>query len=462
MAARTSAGVGVGVTVTLLGVLSLALFITTIVFLSKYQRAERDLRTLEQETEVFVTRNERQRDDVNRIKDAASRARPAKSVVAYLNESLRTAMQRVSNAPGDTIEQMAAKLDKVEGATGNSLLGVIRDRETEIARLTSDSRAADEARATALANLDNEVQRVNRLQQSHQETIATLNADIDGYKTEVDSYRESVNQAKADMDKRVGQIQQRADAEKALLNQQIERLKNENLTLNETIAKLRARGTNEVFKPKDEYALVDGTVVGVNPSAQEVYVSLGEKDKIALGMTFAVYSEAKAIRPDPGTGEYPRGKATLEVINVGDDSSTCRITGEIRGNPVVKNDVIANAVYDPGKVYKFVVYGVFDANGDGRLSELEADDVKTVIQSWGGEIVDDLVGDVDFLVLGARPMLPPEPGSNAPIEVVLEYQRLRDKASRYDDLLKQAGATSLPVLNQNRLYTLVGRRIGGR
>ncbi len=460
MAARTSAGVGVGVTVTLLGVLSLALFILTIVFLSKFQRAERDLRTLEQETEVFVTRNERQRDDVNRIKDAASKGR--KSVVGYLNESLRTAMQRVSGAPNDTIDQMAAKLDKVAGATGNSLLGVIRDRDAEITRLNDAYKQADEARSTALANLDNEVQRVSRLQQSHQETIAALNTDIDRYKSEVDGYRESVNTAKLEMDERVGRIQARSDAEKALLTRNIEELKENLLIANETIGKLRAKGTREILKPADEYALVDGTVVGVNPGAEEVYISLGEKDKVALGMTFAVYSEAKSIRPDPGTGEYPRGKAALEVINVGRDSSTCRVTGEIRGNPVVKGDVIANAVYDPNKTYAFVVYGLFDANGDGRHSEQEAGDIKAVIQDWGGRVVDDLVGDVDFLVLGTRPMLPPEPGSGAPIEVVLEYQRLRDKATRYDDLLKQAAATSLPVLNQNRLYTLVGRRMGGR
>lgn len=460
MAARTSAGVGVGVTVTLLGVLCLALFITTIIFLSKFQRASKDLVQLQQETDVFVTTNERNRDDIRRIRDAAGRTR--KSVVAYLSDSFRTAMQRVTGSPGDTVDQMTAKLDAVEGAGGNSLLGVVRDREGEIARLQGERDQAEQARSTALTNLDNEVQRVSRLQESHQQTVAALNADIDRYKGEVDVYRESVNTAKREMDERVGRIQQKADAERALQATEIERIKRENLVLNETIAKLRAKSTTDILKPADEFALVDGTVVGVNPGAQEVYVSLGERDKVVLGMTFAVYSDAKSIRPDPGTGEYPRGKATLEVINVGGDSSVCRVSNEIRGNPVVKGDVIANAVYDPSKKYKFVVYGTFDANGDGRHSELEASDVKAVIESWGGQVADDLIGDVDFLVLGSRPMLPPEPGSGAPIEVVLEYQRLRDRATRYDDLLKQAMATSVPVLNQNRLYTLVGRRVAGR
>src|SRR5687768_813494 len=104
MAARTSAGVGVGVTVTILGVLSLALFITTIIFLSKYQRASKDLLTLQNDMDVFATANERNRDDINRIKDAARNARPAKSVVAYLNDSLRTTMQRTTGAAADTLD----------------------------------------------------------------------------------------------------------------------------------------------------------------------------------------------------------------------------------------------------------------------------------------------------------------------------------------------------------------------
>ena len=238
-------------------------------------------------------------------------------------------------------------------------------------------------------------------------------------------------------------------------------LKNQNLVLNETISKMRGSGQRNLLTGADEFALVDGRVAGVNQAAGEVFIDLGFDDKVVLGMTFAVYSDARSIRPD-ASGEYPKGKATLEVINVGSESSSCRVLNEIRGNPVVKGDVIANAVYDPNKTYKFVVYGIFDANGDGRSTEAEAEDIKSVISSWGGQIADDLVGDIDFLVLGDKPRTGPPPPSGAPIEVVLEYQRLLNKATRYDDLLKQATVTSLPVLNQNRLYTLVGRRLTGR
>jgi hypothetical protein len=124
--------------------------------------------------------------------------------------------------------------------------------------------------------------------------------------------------------------------------------------------------------------------------------------------------------------------------------------------------VVANAIYDPNKVYTFLVYGNFDANGDGIATQHEAEDVKAVIAAWGGKTTSELTGDVDFLVLGQRPQLPPRPGVNSPLPVVLEYQRIDQMANRYDELFQQATSTSVPVLNENRLYTLIGGRPGRR
>jgi hypothetical protein len=175
-----------------------------------------------------------------------------------------------------------------------------------------------------------------------------------------------------------------------------------------------------------------------------------------LGMTFSVYSDKSQIRPD-ADGNYPRGKATLEVINVGESSSTCRITSEARGNPVVKGDVIANPIYDPNKTYKFVVFGNFDANRDGAATALERQDINAMIESWGGKVADDLTGDVDFLVLGERPILPPRPSAESPFEIVQEFIRRQRDVERYDQLSARATATSIPILTENRLYTLVGK-----
>ena len=457
MAARTSAGVGVGVTITLLGVLCLTLFVLTIVFLSKSQSLQGELTQLRSDTGTYVTTAERNQDDVRRLRDAAQQKQ--QSLVGYLTANTRAAMQRVTGAPSDGVDQFNTKLDAALGESGGSVLAALRDRDSQLNTLKAQLAQADADRTTALANLAAETERTKQINESHQQTVGAMNSDIDKYKQEIDTYRAGINDATLKMDERVGQITQRFEDEKAALNENITRLQRESLIKDETIAKLRGSGRNQTLRGTDEFALVDGRVVGVEAGSNQVFIGLGQKDHVVLGMRFAVYSAGTQIQADP-SGNYPRGKAELEIIRVGEDSSVARATSETAGNPIVKGDIIANAIYDPSKVYKFMVYGNFDSNGDGRSTAQEAEDVKATIKAWGGQIADDLVGDVDFLVLGSRPTMPPPPPSTAPIEVVREWQRLDQIARRYDQLLTEAQSTSMPILNENRLYTLTGKRAG--
>jgi hypothetical protein len=126
---------------------------------------------------------------------------------------------------------------------------------------------------------------------------------------------------------------------------------------------------------------------------------------------------------------------------------------------VVRGVVIANAIYDPNKVYTFLVFGNFDPNGVGMATPAGTEDLKALIVSWGGKVTDELAGSVDFLVLGQRPQLPPKPGPDSPEAVVKEYFRLSALNEQYKILQDQAVATSVPILNENRLYTLIGRKI---
>ncbi len=438
MASRSGgAGVGVGITVALLGVGCLALFILTIVFYSKFQERQRAYTQLESQTADFVKESERQNDAIARIKSLAGQER--KSVVGYLNDSLRTTMQKVTGAPGDTVEQLTAKLGSIEGAASGNLLGVIRARDGEIARLEAELAAVDEDRQTALANLANESARVAGLQESHQKTLAALNDQIDRYKAEVEAYRQEVNDTKSIMDKAVTEARNQLATEKSVMGERIAALDNQVLILNDQIKTLRQEKGDDILQPANEASLVDGMIATVNPAEGQVFINLGRRDKVILGMTFAVYSDPTAIRPGP-TGDYPRGKASIEVISVGEDSSTARVIPgtEARGNPVVKGDVVANAIYDPRKVYKFVV------------------------RAWGGVVADELAGDVDFLVLGSKPVLPPAPRPTDPYGIVEEYMRRDAIVREYEATYQQAIATSMPVLNENRLYTLIGKTPSSR
>jgi hypothetical protein len=460
MASRSSAGVGVGITITILGVVCLALFVTTIIFLSKYNATTNQARQRDADQNVFVRTGEAAGADFNRYKDLAQKS-GGKSVFAYLHDSLQTAMARTTGTRSDTADQMAAKLDRIDGASSGPLLGVIADRDRSIADLTARLDQAQRDRTTALTDRDTEARRVAQIQAQHAKTVETLNADIERYKAEVEQYRQRVSDAERFMNSEVEKLRDKLASTEGSLTDRIRNLEGENLQLKDQLATLRGQKKSDILTGRPEESLADGNVISLNGGDNTVTIDRGAKDKIILGMSFAVYSNASVIKPD-ASGSYPPGKASVEVINVGPTSSTARIVSETKGNPIVRGDVIANAIYDPAKVYTFLVYGNFDSNGDGVATPAETDDIRAMIQGWGGRITDDLSGNVDFLVLGQRPVLPPSPGPQAPLPVVQEYMRLDAAAQRYDLLLRQAASTSVPVLNENRLYTLIGRRGGNR
>ena len=456
MAARSGSGTGMAVAVAILGVFTLGLFITTVIFISKTNATRREYATLQQEVRDYIRDDERQNDRITQIRAAA--AAEGKSVVGYLNDSIKTAMRITTGAESGTIADLSRRVSSIQGADAGGLLAVLRDRDLQIANLQKRAQDAEDARNRAQADLQNSVKRVAELEEAQRRALQAINDDVTVTMDEVDKYREDFNQAKAAMEQRVQRIEEQARIREAELTGQIRELQQQAAIATDTIKKLQEQLRGKSFKPGDEFALVDGEVIGVDTASGQYFLSLGAKDRVTLGMTFEVYPDAGTIRPDEVTGEYPAGKATLEIIRVEEASSVARVVREKRGNPIVRGDVVANPIYDPKKVYKFLIYGNFDANRDGVYTPQEQAEIEAMIRAWGGQVVDSLSGDIDFLVLGSKPVLPPAPPSTAPVAVVDEYVRLRRVVQEYDRLFEQAQATAIPVLNENRLRTLLGGR----
>jgi hypothetical protein len=124
----------------------------------------------------------------------------------------------------------------------------------------------------------------------------------------------------------------------------------------------------------------------------------------------------------------------------------------------VKDDVLANAVFNPDYKFKFMVHGKFDVNGDGKATTNEADFIKSRILEWGGEIVegDTLSGDLDFLVLGVQPPFPAPLPSDATEAQTLAFTDQRAARELYDSLFRTAADAEIPVLNWSRFETLTG------
>ncbi|MBX3382463.1 MAG: hypothetical protein KF864_03035 [Phycisphaeraceae bacterium] len=455
MAGRTSTSVGVAATMVILGILCLTFFVLTAVFFGKFNDQQRMVQQLQADQAEIIRADERRSDTVRLLVQNA-KAAGNKSLVTFMTDSMGQVMERVTGNRRDGLAELNRKLEGVSGADTGSLLSVIAARDSQLSSLQDNLQRAETARLQAQADQKNAADRIKLIADNHQRTIDALSAEISAYRAEIEEYRRGAEDYKSRVDQTLGRERTDFAETRRRLETQLAKVTDEKIILENQLAVLRGQKNLEAFRGRPEESLADGEIISIDGASRTVGLSIGAREKVVLGMTFAVYSDKNAIIPD-AEGRYPAGKATIEVISVDETSSTARITSEVRGNPVVRGDVIANAIYDPNKVYKFVVFGNFDFNRDRLATALERQDIETMIASWGGRVVPDLSGEVDFLVLGERPLLPPRPAQDAPFEVVQEFIRRQREVERYDNLFRQATSTGIPVLNENRLYTLTGK-----
>jgi hypothetical protein len=453
MAVRTSGSTGTLALTSILGLSTLGLFVTSVVFFAQRRAAIDRATAAEQIQEAFISTKDQNDPVVQRQLSEAKKKK--QTLVSYLIAERRDLMTKVTGSDRDTADTVNKALETEQVTT--NMLAELKTRAGQVRDLNKRIADAEAARDRALADKEAEAKRVRDIETAQRATVAALTSQVDTIKGESESMRGELNKVMASGDERVGRIRGDYDTKESELKAEIEKLQSERAVNLQRIKTLEESMRGQRFSGQAEYALVDGSVVGNNSADRSVLISVGKKDKVVLGLTFEVYPQGMVIRPDATTGEYPRGKASVEVVRVDQDSSVARIVREQKGNPIVRGDVIANALYDPTKSYKFLVYGNFDLSGSGSPTAQGGNEVKAWIRNWGGTTTDELTGDIDFLVLGDRPTVPPDPSAQAPIEVHEEHIRLQRLARRYDELMQQAIAANIPVLNQNRLRTLIGR-----
>ncbi len=454
MAARTGASVGVAVTITILGALSLGLFVTTMVFYGNAQNAKGALDAANEANVAFVSPQEREHAAIRSIRDEATRER--KTVVGYLATNKSELMQTITGESSTSMTELGELLANIEGTEGSSLVGLIELLNNKVDTLGEQLAAAESARQDAQLASRDEAERVQEIEGDFNAAASKMQADVDNYGKSNQRLLDGVAGIER---KYLGQISDQQDDFSSRINRMqalVDELTGENFVLQDKFARLLGEGGVDRVMPLNEEALVDGRINQVNPIDNEVMLSIGREHKAVLGMTFAVYDDATDIRLNNDNQEYPQGKAVIEIIRVEQTFSRARIIESSAGNPIVRGDVIANAIYDPTKTYKFVVDGLFDTDGDGIASRFERDTLEALIERWGGTLVPEITGDVDFVVLGEKPVLPPQPGPSAPVATIQEYVRLQQEIQRYDDLMMKAESTSMPLLNANRLQTLIG------
>src|SRR5262249_36055555 len=154
-----------------------------------------------------------------------------------------------------------------------------------------------------------------------------------------------------------------------------------------------------LLKPA-ELGLADGQIISVNRTAGEAYITLAAKDHVRPGMPFICYDARVGVQAG-GAGAQVGG---LEVLEVGEECSRCRITAVAQNRPLEGGDLIANSVFqrDKDRKTRFVIRGDVDLDGDGVATEAERERLIAMIVRYGGQVDEKLSPLTDYIILGAR------------------------------------------------------------
>ncbi len=377
------------------------------------------------------------------------------SLVAHIVEQQEAIATLIAGDPNADLSLLRTLLALSEEQTAKQALETLRrdlaaalskvqDQIKTSAQITA---AAENARLEADARVkiaSEEVQRLNA-------TLAPYRASSERALGEIAELKNELIQARdAAQGEFANQLAEEKDKQAVLVAT--------TQSLTERVNTLQKQLEQFRIKPRDPALLVDGRIVDLGVSDNQVYISLGSKNHVRPGMTFEVYPDASAILYDPKTDRQSPGKASIEIIKVGDTTSTARVTRSKRGSSVSRGDVLANAIYSPDYQYKFLVHGKFDVDTDGKVTDGEANYIRGKIQEWGGTVLegDTLTPEVDFVVIGAVPprrMAQPLGEDSAAYAAYLAEKRAYDA---YEELAASAKAAQVPVLNWNRFQILTG------
>ncbi|MDB5323858.1 MAG: hypothetical protein JWN40_5489 [Phycisphaerales bacterium] len=322
-----------------------------------------------------------------------------------------------------------------------------------VKKANDDLKSANQQLQAGMASQKDEIAKrdaaVAEAQAAMNKAVADAKAAIDDKQKQVDDFS-----AKA------------AASDKAMTDRDAE-VQVQTQTLQRSLAKAKSDyeallGKFAQYRPNVKDSIVrnvDATITQVAPDSV-CYINLGFGDHVSPGLTFEVYDKFEGI-PKIGDGtsslDMPKGKASLEIISVGQNSSQCRVLGTKSGATVAQGDLCANLVYDKNIKPVFYVYGKFDMDQNGVATEAEAEVIKNLITRWGGKISDKVNIDVDFVVFGKEPTIP----TYSAEELAQPLQKAKaDEAKAaleaYNKIRDEAVSLHIPVMNQNRFLYYTG------
>jgi FtsZ-binding cell division protein ZapB len=423
--------------------------------------------------EELVTENTRLKDDNLRlISDAEHKSvtlfqaakKEGPTVVGLLEKARgETARLATGNAADDTAT-VRLKLDKILQAVRSERLvpqaeayGDVSFQEAlnMLYEVFGAQHAQLRAASERVAQLEGEVDRLGK-------SGAELRSDFERRARELSDQLAEVEADRAtklrERDETLTRLQrafeegkQQSDADVTKARQQVSALEEKRARLQERFAVYQEKFGELLIGP-EELATArqpDGRILTAIPGDNVVYIDIGRRDSLVMGLQFGVYSAETGIPTDG------RAKAQIEVVSISDTWAECKIV-RLPGNEVIlERDLLANPVYDRRRSLSFVVAGDFDLDHDGTADSDGPAAIESIITAWGGTVSGELTALTDFVVLGASPRRPKGGREIAgePTERAKAMQQLYD---RYANTLESAKSLSVPIMPQEVFLNFLG------
>jgi len=428
------------------------------------------------ESEMAAVRNENEKlisSQEQRSLDLVKSARAGGPTVVGLMEQARAETATLATGePSDNPSALKSKADSVlsairedgivKDAAGYDGLSLYQALDKLYQAYRADSAVRDEVTKRA-SDLEAEVTRLTdlnaKLKNDFAERAAELNKQFADAEASRDKFRGERDKTVADLKKEYDTINEQVTADLTNERQAHAACREKLSEAQERFRVLRGK-LGEMMVGPEELSTArqpDGKILTAVPGDEIVYINLGRRDGVTLGLQFAVYSAETGI---PADG---RSKAQIEVVSINETSAGCRIVRLARNQVVLQGDLIANPVFDPSRPMRFVVIGDFDLDRDGQSDANGRDAISSLVRNWGAKVEDKLTPLTDFLIVGMAPRKP-RPDADVPPDR-LEINRARRAAwESYNGTIKTAESLSIPTMTQEVFLNFLGygNRFAGR
>ncbi len=364
------------------------------------------------------------------------------------------------------LNDIVLQINKMTEMLGQSASPAVGPEGIALIKLVSDLKTKIDDTQSMLNNLTAQYQQLQEQFNADKQEATFKEQQL---VAQVKSYQQNANDIQAKYDDLQKQMTRSAEEQIQAVTKRLEeeqnKLKQKQMELTDTETKLaqankslrEALSRLESIRPRPDKEVAayqpDAGILRVDLQNNMVFLDAGSEDHVYRGLTFAVFDRNAPI---PESGE---GKAEIEVFQVEPKVSVARIVRGSKKNPIVKEDIVANLIWDPRSNNKFVVLGDFDFDGDGRVDADGSQRIREMIERWGGVVQNEVTIETDFVVVGLEPVpmaRPDQAEADLDPSLMEKYQASQTARGTYNAMLQRARELSVPVFNQKRFFYLIG------